>query len=77
MKRLHHLRDTPSGLDGLGVSAGRLSVPFPSVLKRLDLGRSLHTMLTKEHVVVLLGVEWRIKVDEINSLVLHVPSQHV
>jgi hypothetical protein len=52
-------------------------VPAPGVLERLDLRRRPRAVFCEQDVVVLVRLERRIEVDEIDGLVLDVPSQHV
>jgi hypothetical protein len=51
-------------------------VPAPCVFKGLDLrGGSGAVLLSKEHVVFLVGVEGWVQVDEVNTLVFYVLPQ--
>src|SRR5690606_16655771 len=50
----------------------------PRVLERLDLGGGLGAVLLgEEDVVVLVGLEGRIEIDEVDGLVLDVAAQYV
>ena len=56
---------------------GRI-VPMPRVVKGLDLGGRLGTPLAAEQDVVAgVGVEGRVKVDEVYRLVFYVAAQNV
>jgi hypothetical protein len=60
-------------LDDLFQSALRFDVPLPGVLEGVNLGAGLGAVLLgEEDVVVLAGVEGRVKIDEVHRLVLYV-----
>ncbi len=71
----------PDHLRGVGVAAGQdlvecllgVGVPMPSVLESLDLGRGLLTRRrTEEHVVIRVGVEGWVEIDEVDAFVWNV-----
>jgi hypothetical protein len=51
---------------------------MPAILEGLDLARrSLALRVGEDEVVVFFGVERRVKIDQVNGLVLQVPSYHL
>lgn len=40
---------------------------IPSILKRPDLRRSIHLALFEQHVVIAVGIERRVQVDQVKK----------
>ena len=77
-ERLNHLRQSGvRAVDDLVVFALGLLVPMPGVLKRLDLRLAVLSLgRFEEEIVVALGVERRVEVDEVHGLVREVFAEH-
>ena len=70
--------DATALLDDLLQSTHGLVVPLPGVLEGVNLGAGLGAVLFgEEDVVVLAGVEGRVEINQINSLVLDVAPEDV
>ena len=78
-ERLDHLRQSGvRAVDDLVKLALGLLVPVPGVLERLDLClAALALGRFEEEIVVALGIERRIQVDEINGFVRNVLAQNL
>src|SRR5690554_516152 len=77
-KRDQGFGDFPTLMDRVLICFNRRGVPPPGILERFDLrGCPRAGVLSKEHVVILVAVEWGIQIDEIYTLVTDVPAEHV
>ena len=76
-ERLDHLRQVGvRAVDDLVVFALGLLVPVPGVLKGLDLRRAaLPLGRFEEEIVVALGIERRVEVDEVNGFAREVVAE--
>jgi hypothetical protein len=60
------------------VGASGVGVPLPSILEGMNLGARLRAVLLgEEDVVILAGVERRVKIDEIDGLVFDVAPENI
>ena len=58
--------------------AGGLLAPRPRIFERFNLRLALFSLgRFEQEIVVALGVERRVEIDEVNSLVLNVLTQHL
>ncbi len=74
----HCIRDASAGFNGFLISFCSPLVPPPSFFKRFDLRGGLRAVsLSEWDVVILIALERRIEVNEIDGFVLDVPAQHV
>ena len=73
MEGAHGVGDAASALDDVFEGALGVDVPLPCVFKGVNLGAGLGAVFFgEEDVVVLPRVEGRVKVDEVDGLVLDV-----
>ena len=57
---------------------GGCAIPNPRVFESANLsGRSGFAALFEQDIVVLIAVKWRIEINEIDALVLHIAAQDV
>ena len=67
-----------AGAEDFGVLLRGFQAPFPGVLERLDLGLGLlPALLGEQHVVVGVGIERRVEIDQVHRLVVHVAPKDV
>src|SRR5437016_1569658 len=77
-ERLHYVRHFSATLYELFVHASRILIPFPGILKCLELCSSSRAVfLSKQYVVVLIRFEWGVEVYKINGLAFYVALENV
>lgn len=75
---LHHVGDAAAALNDFFVDGGGKLVPFPRVLKGFELRGSAGAVLFgEEHVVVLIALEGRIEIDEVDGFVPDIAAENV
>ena len=78
VKRLHRLAHFAASFHDFLVRKRGCLIPLPRVLEGVNLrGGLLAAALFEEDVVVLVGLEWRVEVDEVYRFVLDVTTQDV
>lgn len=74
---LHHVGDATASLDDFLVHGGGELVPLPRVLEGSELrGRAGAIFFGEEDVVILIAFEWRVEINEVNSLVFDIAAEN-